>query len=196
MRSQARELALPSKASVLVAAERKDAPFRHFTGKIEDPALLGAIIEAFPRPLSPMNELGAELLAGWDFSLGIDTQAITDVGPQACHGRLVNLPTRAVVGARWSGREMCWRHAPRDYGAIHFHDDDLDDCGWEPSFTWTVPSELEERRLCVPSQMRSGRGLVALLRPAAPARPVCPDRFPRLDLHLPGLCQPCARQCG
>jgi N,N-dimethylformamidase len=143
VRSQARGLALPSKACVLVAAERKDAPFRHFTGKIEDPALLGAIIDAFPRPLSPMHELGAQLLAGWDFSLGIDTQEITDVGPQARHGRLVNLPTRAVVGARWSGREMCWRHAPQDYGAIHFHDDDLDDCGWEPSFTWTVPSGLK-----------------------------------------------------
>ena len=37
---------------------------------------------------------------------------------------------------------MCWRHAPRDYAAIHFHDDDLDDCGWEPDFTWTVPDDL------------------------------------------------------
>ena len=28
---------------------------------------------------------------------------------------------------------------PREYGAIHFHDDDLSDAGWEPSFAWTVP---------------------------------------------------------
>ena len=59
-----------------------------------------------------------------------------------CHGQLVNLPTRAVVGTRWSGREHCWRHAPRDYGAIHFHDDDLGDCGWQADFTWTVPDDL------------------------------------------------------
>jgi N,N-dimethylformamidase len=141
--AQARELALPSRGSVLVAAERAAAPHRHFTGKIEDPSILGACVEAWLDPLAPMKELGAELLAGWDFSLGIDTQAITDIGAQARHGRLVNLPTRAVVGAKWSGREMCWRHAPRDYAAIHFHDDDLDDCRWEPEFGWTVPPEMK-----------------------------------------------------
>ena len=35
---------------------------------------------------------------------------------------------------------MCWRHAPDEYGAIHFHDDDLYDAGWEVDFTWTVPA--------------------------------------------------------
>jgi N,N-dimethylformamidase len=86
--------------------------------------------------------LGSSLIAGWHFSIGIDTQTITDIGPQGRHGRLVNLPTRAVVGARWSGGEMCWRHAPRDYAAIHFHDDDLDDCCWQADFNWTVPNDL------------------------------------------------------
>ena len=37
---------------------------------------------------------------------------------------------------------MCWRHAPEDYGAIHFHDDDLGDCGWQTSFTFDVPADL------------------------------------------------------
>src|SRR6185437_7410932 len=50
---------------------------------------------------------------------------VTDTGPHACHGRLVNLPTRAVVGASWTGAEHCWRHAPAEYAAIHFHADDL-----------------------------------------------------------------------
>ena len=52
------------------------------------------------------------------------------------------MPTRAMVGTRWSGREQCWRHAPRDYGAIHFHADDLGDCDWQADFTWTVPDDL------------------------------------------------------
>ena len=47
-----------------------------------------------------------------------------------------------MVGTRWSGREQCWRHAPDDYGAIHFHADDLGDCGWQADFTWTVPDDL------------------------------------------------------
>ena len=52
------------------------------------------------------------------------------------------MPTRAMVGTLWSGREQCWRHAPRDYGAIHFHADDLGDCEWQADFTWTVPDDL------------------------------------------------------
>lgn len=47
-----------------------------------------------------------------------------------------------MVGARWSGREMCWRHAPEDYGAIQFNADDLADCGWRTSFTFGVPADL------------------------------------------------------
>src|SRR4029077_17879569 len=31
---------------------------------------------------------------------------------------------------------------PEDYGAIHFHDDDLDDAGWEVDFRLTVPASL------------------------------------------------------
>ena len=45
-----------------------------------------------------------------------------------------------MTGATWTGREMCFRHAPAEYGAIHFHDDDLYDCGWETDFTLEVPA--------------------------------------------------------
>lgn len=38
---------------------------------------------------------------------------------------------------------MCWRHAPDQYGAIHFHEDDIYDCGWETDFTFTVPENLK-----------------------------------------------------
>ncbi|MBV9976891.1 MAG: N,N-dimethylformamidase large subunit [Hyphomicrobiales bacterium] len=141
-RSQREGVAFATKSCVLIAAQSKKGPTDHFTGKIEDPAILGAYVEGFRHPAASLDALGAELIAGWDFSQGIDTQEVTDIGPQACHGHLVNLPTRGVVGARWSGSEMCWRHAPRDYGAIHFHDDDLADCGWEPDFSWTVPAAL------------------------------------------------------
>jgi N,N-dimethylformamidase len=81
-------------------------------------------------------------VAGWDFSQGIDGLDIVDVGPHHLAGRLVNLPTRAVTGARWTGREMCWRHAPREYAAIHFHDDDIYDAGWATDFEFTVPADL------------------------------------------------------
>jgi N,N-dimethylformamidase len=133
--------ALPSAGTVLFAAANASALGAHFTGKLEDPAILRGFVAAWPDPGASL-QMGADLLAGWDFSQGIDTQAIHDRGPQACHGRLVNMPTRAVVGSRWSGREQCWRHAPADYTAIHFHADDLADCEWQADFTWTVPADL------------------------------------------------------
>jgi N,N-dimethylformamidase len=130
---------LPTEGPALIAAIDPAAPSLHFTGKIEDPAILAGAVTAWPDPL-PMPDL--PVLAAWDFSRDIPTQRFVDVGPHGCHGTLVNLPTRAVVGARWTGREQAWRHAPRDYAAIHFHADDLGDCAWDPSFTWSVPDDL------------------------------------------------------
>ena len=42
----------------------------------------------------------------------------------------------------WSGHEARWTVAPDQYAAIHFHDDDLDDAGWQPDFEFTVPETL------------------------------------------------------
>ena len=135
-------LVLPSGGAVMFAAENATAPRHHFTGKLEDPAIRFGFVEAWNDPDARLDAQAQELLAGWDFSRGIDSQSIFDIGPQACHGWLVNMPTRAVVGVRWTGCEQCWRHAPHDYGAIHFHDDDLGDCGWQADFTWAVPDDL------------------------------------------------------
>ncbi|MFI4994741.1 MAG: N,N-dimethylformamidase beta subunit family domain-containing protein [Hyphomicrobiales bacterium] len=132
---------LPEGGAILIAALNASVPEQHFSGKIQDPAILASQVEAWPEPrVLPRDMPG--LVAAWDFALGIDTLQIHDVGPQACHGTLINLPSRAVVGAGWSGREHCWRHAPGDYAAIHFHADDLEDCRWEPDFTFTVPDAL------------------------------------------------------
>ena len=114
----------------------------HLTGKIEAPALHAGFRESWPMPEAPLRATDPALIAGWDFARDIPTQRIVDIGPQSCDGHLVNVPTRAVVGAHWSGREMCWRHAPEDYGAIHFHADDLGDCGFQTSFTFDVPADL------------------------------------------------------
>jgi N,N-dimethylformamidase len=131
-----------SGAPLIVGARLAPDAREHFNGKIEDPLLLSAA-SASPEslvldPLLPVPNL----VAGWDFSQGIGGLEIADVGPHRLGGRLVNLPTRAVTGARWTGREMCWRHAPREYAAIHFHDDDLHDAGWATDFEFTVPGDL------------------------------------------------------
>jgi len=54
-----------------------------------------------------------------------------------------NLATRAVRGSRWTGAETNWRHLPRHYAAVHFHEDDLYDCGWETDFTVDIPEGMK-----------------------------------------------------
>ena len=96
----------------------------HFNGKIEAPAFL---------------DEKQRIIAAWDFSDGIRTTQATDTGPFRRHGRLVNLPARGMKGARWTGEHHSWQAAPREYAAVHFHEDDLYDAGWPADIVWTVP---------------------------------------------------------
>jgi N,N-dimethylformamidase len=117
----------------------EDGPYQaFFNGRIEDPAILAGV-HSDAAPLEPDE---AASLAWWDFSREMQSALIVDRGPHALHGTLHNLPTRAVCGSRWTGEENCWRHQPRHYGAIHFHEDDLYDCGWDTDFEVTVPDGL------------------------------------------------------
>ncbi|KAA2212865.1 N,N-dimethylformamidase beta subunit family domain-containing protein [Teichococcus oryzae] len=127
---------LPAAPLSFGAAWQGGAARAVFEGRIEDP-----FIQAGPIAAAEPAE-GEGLIAWWDFSVGIDTQSIHDRGPHALHGRVVNLPTRAVRGSRWDGSEMDWKHAPRHYAAINFHADDLEDCGWDTDFSVTIPEGL------------------------------------------------------
>jgi N,N-dimethylformamidase len=91
---------------------------------------------------APEVRRGAEAIAAWDFSRDIASERITDTGPHGLHGRTVNAPMRAVTGHNFSGTETNFRLASAEYGAIFFHDDDLEDAGWEPDFAWQIPDDL------------------------------------------------------
>jgi N,N-dimethylformamidase len=122
------------------------APFgAHFNGRIEAPRLADraldlAAIQALAKPIPPLG-LGDAIIGCWDFARDIGSTRVIDVGPARRHGATVNLPTRAVRGHRWTGAELNWRYAPEQYAAIHFHDDDLYDCGWTDDFALTVPHD-------------------------------------------------------
>ncbi len=109
---------------LMIAAEAaSDRPARRcFNGKIEAPAVAS--------------------MGAWDFARRIATMEVEDTGPNGLHGRLINLPTRAMKGAAWTGAERDWKQAPHQYAAIHFHDDDLHDCGWATDFSFTVPKDM------------------------------------------------------
>ncbi|CAH0024431.1 unnamed protein product [Clonostachys rhizophaga] len=79
------------------------------------------------------------VLAEYDFSLNMAGDQIVDVSGRAHHGVLINAPTRAVKGRDWDGSECDWTRAKSGYGAIHFHDDDMDDAQWDTDFVITIP---------------------------------------------------------
>ena len=133
--------AFPSKLSTGKSASRG-----HFNGKIDRPRLIGRALTPAERSAMAWDAMphdrNPHVVGAWDFSRDIGTDTISDVGPNRLHGRTVNLPSRACKGYNWSGTEQNWRHAPQEYGAIHFHDDDLYDAGWETEFEYTVPGDL------------------------------------------------------
>ena len=82
-----------------------------------------------------------ETILRFDFSLDISTDRIRDTS-NSCQGVLINAPTRAVTGHDWDASQNNWSSASYGYGAIHFHNDDLDDAAWETSFTLKLPPDL------------------------------------------------------
>jgi N,N-dimethylformamidase len=145
-RQESAEAALPeaqqnaADALLLLAARHDGSVVRdHFSGRLESPKLWRRALVRDEIDTVMRGGPGVHPDAEWDFSREIGTSRIIDTGRHGLHGTLVNTPTRAVRGAMWSGREMCWRHAPREYAAIHFHDSDIDDCKWPTAFEWTVP---------------------------------------------------------
>ena len=147
-RGMATASAVPSVATgdLLIGAlggdEAGQVDSAHFNGKIESPAIVGQVLNASEveaAAADPDLGSGEATVAAWDFSHGISTRVVQDRGPFALHGEAVNLPARAVTDSNWDGSVHCWQGQPEHYGAIHFHDDDLYDCGWESDFSFSVP---------------------------------------------------------
>lgn len=133
---------------VLAAVADADAGWtsRHLDGRLDRPRLIAAARdEAGIGRLAGEPDAGLEgsdIVGAWDFSVGMDTDVVHDASPRRLHGRLVNIPSRAVAGYNFSGQETVFRLAPQEYGAVHFHRDDLEDAGWTADFEFTVPDDL------------------------------------------------------
>ncbi|KFX98589.1 hypothetical protein V490_02222 [Pseudogymnoascus sp. VKM F-3557] len=96
------------------------------------------------------------VVAQYDFSRDISSDAIVDVSGNGRHGALVNAPTRGVKGYNWDGSQPDWTQATYGYGAIHFHEDDLDDAKWATNFTITIPSTARSGAYAVEVKCENG----------------------------------------
>ena len=113
-----------------------------FNGKIDSPRVCGKALERDAIEALTGDPGESPLIAAWDFSRDIPGVEVTDISGNQHHGHTVNLPTRALKGWNHDASEMNWNHKPEHYGAIHFHDDDVYDAGWETDASWTIPDEL------------------------------------------------------
>ena len=144
-------------ARIATDGEGRAHPTSCFNGRIERVRMFDRVLDRteaadlFGRgPAAPAE--GA--LADWDFSIGIDGEDAADASDNGWDGRTRNLPTRGVGGSNWSGGAKDWRERPEEYGAIHFHEDDLSDAGWDTSLTLEVPDDWPSG--CYAGRFRAG----------------------------------------
>ncbi|XWX00324.1 hypothetical protein V2A60_008344 [Cordyceps javanica] len=134
---------IPCPSYLMLAAQDYAQPKSHFTGRIEGLRVMDQFLQSWPGDIVDVDvDYQGSIIGAWDFSIGIESNTIHDTGPFKFHGTLYNQPTRAVPGSNWTGLEHQWRHAPDEYAAIHFHDDDLEDCQWSRTFRFHLPENL------------------------------------------------------
>ena len=147
------QAALDSDAPLMMAAGRAQkldgrVPGKElYDGKLDRPSFFSRALgveelEQLRQGASPLKVGRQDLVATWDFSKEMHTSRIRDPGPNQLHATAVNMPARAVTGHNWSGQEPDFKRSPEEYGAIHFHGDDLEDAAWRTDFTLEVPPNL------------------------------------------------------
>ena len=119
-----------------------------YNGKIDSPRLFSRAlakneIDQLKNDDSPQDIAGDAIVASWDFSDQISSSHIIDTSLNKFHGVAINMPTRAMTGYNWGGNSMDFKNTPQEYGAIHFHDDDLEDAGWATDFELEIPDNFK-----------------------------------------------------
>ena len=117
----------------------------HFNGKIERPRLANRALDRLEMEQLNTDTIPDSLMSAtvgfWDFSQDISSPAVHDLSANRLTGKTFNLPARAMAGSNWQAESTDWHKTPEHYGAIHFHDDDIYDAGWDPDIELTVPAD-------------------------------------------------------
>jgi hypothetical protein len=108
-------------------------PTNFFNGRLDSPSIATT-------GTSPTT------LVKFDFSRDMSSDFVIDISGQGHNGKLINAPTRAVKGHDWNGTANDWTKEKYGYGAIHFHDDGLDDAEWETDVTITIQGKHDQAR--------------------------------------------------
>ena len=113
----------------------------HFNGKLEAPRIYPQLLSEEEIERAAAGAEPCRPAAYWEFGCSVADDHVHDRAGRH-HGRLINMPAQAVTGHRFNGEESDPACAPEHYGAIHFHDDDLEDARWESDGAWRVPNSF------------------------------------------------------
>ena len=144
-------------ADLTLAAEPLEGHYGNcFNGKLEAVCL------------QDMGSGERQVIADWRFEEQIAGDELMDVSGNHHHARCFNSPVRATKGHRWDASVHDYRQDPTHYGAVHFHEDDLTDAGWQPSLAWEVPDDLPSGQYALKLQKGDETDYIPFfVRPAA-----------------------------
>lgn len=134
-------------AAVASGAKGDRSAFQeHFNGKIDGPRLIGRALsraECAAAVNIQLARVDPDCIGAWDFSVAMSSRIAYDSSPNRLHGQIFNFPARAMTGWNWSGERVEWRQDPDQWGAIHFHDDDIYDAGWDTDFQLEISAAMK-----------------------------------------------------
>jgi N,N-dimethylformamidase len=162
-----------SRAPLLMAGywNREDdaRPSGFYNGKIEAPTIYDRALSESELAAAANGRQLSRAVAAWDFSRRMSTDKAIDSGEHRLHGRAVNLPVRALTSHDWDRKTMNYNEDPEQWAAMYFHEDDLDDAGWKPAFTWTVPEDA--RSGVYAARLQAGQSVYHATFVVRPKRP-------------------------
>ena len=100
-----------------------------FNGKIADPVVRAG------------TDASAPVTCRLDFADAIGRSEFTDRSEHGHPAVAVNGPTAGVTGPSWRAATSAFHQARGEFAALHFHDDDLDDAGWEADLEIELPAD-------------------------------------------------------
>ncbi|BBG00937.1 MULTISPECIES: N,N-dimethylformamidase beta subunit family domain-containing protein [Pseudonocardia] len=133
---------------VLIGSDgsRPAGPGRTFDGAVARPVVSTAWEPAVTRQLAggadPLTLLDPATTSALDLAADPGGTTVPDRGGLTAGGTVHHLPARGVPGPFWTGAERDFRAAPAEFDAVHLHEDDLADAGWDTDLTWAVPDDL------------------------------------------------------
>lgn len=163
---------------------KKDIPIpkNSFNGRIDDIS----VYSSDPRANTKSRGLGKDglnLLSRWDLNADMSAHVLNDSGELGRQAVIVNTPTRAVTGHKWDGTSLSYVDEPRHFSAIHFHEDDMSEAGWEVDRSIAIPENFPSGVYAV--KCKSGANVDYLPFAVAPNR--AGRRHRKVAVLLPSL---------